>query len=102
MLLSRGILVFASLVTASSAVMRFSAYTSLQIINLLQGGSISKQKLLGLIDKLHTIVEQMKFPGDDTKSTTSAAAVEKNTEAPPTQVKITPAAFVQGKLKHLI
>jgi hypothetical protein len=43
----------------------------------------------------------MKFPGDDTKSTTSAA-VEKKTEAPPTQVKISPAAFVQGKLKHLI
>jgi hypothetical protein len=43
----------------------------------------------------------MSFPGDDTKSTTSAA-VEINTDAPPTQVKITPAAFVRGKLKHLI
>jgi hypothetical protein len=42
----------------------------------------------------------MKFTdGDNTKSTTSAAG-ETKTEAPPIEVKITPAAFAKGELKH--
>jgi hypothetical protein len=47
---------------------------------------------------MQTIVERMKFAGDETNST-APATDETKTEAP-TDIKITPAAFVQGKLKH--
>jgi hypothetical protein len=64
------------------------------------GNTANKQKLLGLINKLQTIVERMKFAGDETKSVASAADVEKTEAASAalSEVKITPAAFVQGKL----
>jgi hypothetical protein len=70
--------------------------------NIFQDGNSTRQKLLELIKKLAPIVERMKFSGDEIKSAATITADEKKTEAPPSEVKITPAAFVQGKLKHLI
>jgi hypothetical protein len=101
MLISRGIFVLSLLVTASSAVIMIlhgKKFTSIHLKNLFQGGNATRQKVLELIKKLGPIVERMKFSGDELKSVVSSAD-EKKTEAP-TEDKITPAAFAQGKLKH--
>jgi hypothetical protein len=102
MLISRGIFVLSLLVTASSAVimnLRGKKFTPTHLKNLFQGGNATRQKMLELIKKLGPIVERMKFSGDEIKSVVSSADEIKKPEAP-TEDKITPAAFAQGKLKH--